>query len=110
MHTLAELSARLANGERYLERNPDSREAHDLYNSLSAEYVLLKEQQEREADIASVTIDLPPGTRWQRDADSPVCARVRVLYHGEPTQPNEMSRGTLAALLVTRAETMEASK
>ena len=104
------LEQRLLKGENYLSTSPNDQDSWKLYYRLTGEYVALKEQQEREANIASVTIDLPPGTHWQRDAGSPLCARVRVLYHGEPAQPNEMTRGTLAALLRTRAETITAMR
>lgn len=102
MATIAELEKRMIAGETYLASHANDRKAMDLYNRYEAEYVALKEAEEREQDIAAVWLDLPPGCAYQKAGCQSVHSRVRVLFHGQPEAENEISRTELGELLATR--------
>lgn len=110
MGRVSELETRLANGEKYIDANPNDANAKALYNRVEAEYVEIMEQEERERDIVAIALDLPPGVRWQRTAAAPIYEQVRVLYHGEPEADNELNRQELWALLRTCDEAKAAMR
>lgn len=102
------LEQRLLRGEKYLERNPQDRDSRTLYWRLTAEYVSLVEQQEREADITAVTLQLPPGVAWQRAPGTLAFERVTVRMRGEAQAAGEMTREELGELLQTTKMVKEA--
>lgn len=107
---LAELETRLAKGEGYLANNPADDNAQALYYRLLAEYVALKEADERAEDITAVIVDLPENTRWQRKGCDTVHSTVRVVWSGEPAAGEQMNRAELAELLGTRAAVIAAKE
>lgn len=112
MDRIAMLETRITRGETYLEAHPDDAKSKKLYWDVVTEYTALVEQQEREADIKAVVLDLPPGTSWQREADSPVCSRVRLVYPSAegPEGEADITRAELAALLATRKAVIAAKE
>ena len=110
MATIQDLQKRLTAGEVYLAENRGDKQAEALYWRLTAEHTALVEQQEREAEIAAVTLALPPGCAWSRTPDSLPCSQVRVLFHGEPMAADDITRIELATLLRTRGEILEQEK
>lgn len=103
------LEKRIAQGELFLSANPRDKEAISLYWQYMREYVTLKEQEEREADIAAIWLQLPPGVKWQRRGAAVACDEVRVVYAGDATADREITRDELRELVETVKMTKEAS-